>query len=792
MFEVLARMGAGIDRAIGASELRPGQRDTLYAHQLRSCLQMAPMLLGASVASSIVLLFVTLGQPAFGATLLWAAVINGVYLYGYLVWRRVRLTAPQPETARAGMVGLLFYCGILGVLWGMALNIVPLDDMVARTAVLIAVPGMLSLMMLALINMPQAVVTFLPPLLGLSFYAFAGVDSPIDQVTLALLFAGFVAVLLPVSLRHAKTFVAHHASLNLVHEKGEIIGLLLKEFEDSTSDWIWGFDVAGRIDRVSKGFTAATGLPESELLGADFLEFLHYITPPNDTLMQQLERAFLARQPFSEVEIRVMSGTAESWWRLTGKPILDTTGQYAGYIGTTSDVSLRKQAERRITMLAHNDPLTGLLNRTKFTEHLNQCVARLERYGSPFCILFLDLDQFKAVNDGRGHLTGDRLLQQVSRRVQNLLRENDIVARLGGDEFAVIVTSDVAPANAAALAQRLIDEIRRPYEIDDETITIGVSIGIAIAPVNGTRPDQLLRNADLALYRAKADGRSVYRFFEAQMDFDARERRMLEIELREALGKGELVLHYQPLVSAEDRRPTGFEALIRWHHPIRGLVSPAEFIPIAEQSNLIIEIGDWTIHQACMAAANWPEHLTVAVNLSAKHFKLSEIPLVVKKALAVSGLAPHRLEIEITESLLMENPDLVTEKLEDVRQLGVTIVMDDFGTGYSSLSYLLKFPFDKIKIDKSFVDASTEDAVARDILRAIASLGKTLKLRITAEGVETREQAEFLSEIACHQLQGFFFARPLDGLDLPQYLLTQVMAEAAATDVEPAADRLTG
>jgi EAL domain-containing protein (putative c-di-GMP-specific phosphodiesterase class I) len=255
------------------------------------------------------------------------------------------------------------------------------------------------------------------------------------------------------------------------------------------------------------------------------------------------------------------------------------------------------------------------------------------------------------------------------------------------------------------------------------------------------------------------------------MDADAREKRLLEMELRDALKRGELILHYQPLVSATDKTPTGFEALVRWQHPIRGVSGPSEFIPIAEQSSLIVEIGDWTIAEACRTAARWPDSLSVAVNLSVKHFRLSDISGAVRRALDSSGLAPHRLELEITEGLLMTNEDEVTAKLEELRALGVTIVMDDFGTGYSSLSYLLKFPFDKIKIDRSFVTASSNDPMARDILRAISSLGKTLRLRITAEGVETPEQAEFLSEIACHQLQGFFFARPLDDLELPAYLL---------------------
>ncbi|WDR04152.1 GGDEF domain-containing phosphodiesterase [Devosia algicola] len=322
------------------------------------------------------------------------------------------------------------------------------------------------------------------------------------------------------------------------------------------------------------------------------------------------------------------------------------------------------------------------------------------------------------------------------------------------------------------------------FDIEDEAVNIGISVGIAMAPINGTRPDQILRNADLALYRAKADGRSVYRFFESQMDSDARERRMLEVELRDALKNNELELYYQPLVSAADRRPMGFEALIRWNHPIRGLVPPAEFIPLAERSSLIVEIGDWTIEQACRAAASWPTGLTVAVNMSAKHFRISDIAQVVKKSLTKSGLESNRLEIEITEGLLMENPDEVTVKLAEIRDLGVILAMDDFGTGYSSLSYLLKFPFDKIKIDKSFIDASTQEPAARDILKAIASLAKTLNLRITAEGVETADQADFLSGIACHQLQGFYFSPPLDSIDMPRYLLANVPTREAEVRAE--------
>lgn len=397
-------------------------------------------------------------------------------------------------------------------------------------------------------------------------------------------------------------------------------------------------------------------------------------------------------------------------------------------------------------------------------------------------MLYLDLDHFKSVNDTRGHLIGDKLLAQVSARMQATVRETDIVARLGGDEFALIVGSDCDADHCATLAEQLVEKLCQPYVIDTETISIGVSIGIAMAPNDGTRPDQILRNADLALYRAKAEGRGTYRFFETQMDADLRERRMLELELHQAIAANEFVLHYQPLVSAQSHGVIGFEALIRWNHPIRGILPPSEFIPIAEQTGLIQQLGDWTIREACRAASTWPEGKSVAVNLSVKHFQMSNIANVVREALAESGLPAARLELEITESLLLQHPEQVIAKLTEIKALGVTIAMDDFGTGYSSLSYLLKFPFDKIKIDKSFVTASSSGTAAREILRTIVSLGRSLNICVTAEGVETLDQVEFLSEIECNQLQGYYFSRPFAETGLPAYLMKALQAKTAYED----------
>ncbi|UYO01151.1 MAG: EAL domain-containing protein [Devosia sp.] len=770
-----------VDRAIGADGLGTAVREKLMAQQLETVSRSAPYLFAASLIVSIVFLLLALGTPVFPVALAILVPINFLHAHG-AYWAVLRPDAGNVNT-RACMTVL--HAALAGCLWAVLMNFVQagLTESV-HGAVLVSGGGLFCISILALLIYPQAMAAFVIPMaVGL----LSGLDSlgNIDNLFgLALLLTGFTFIVAVISLNHAASFVARRVSELLVQEKSEIIGLLLREFERTSSDWIWGFDEAGDLNRISDGFTQATGVTEEALVGADFVYFLRCITPPDDPLVNQIEEHVQRRATFQDIELLVTADGQTCWWTLTGKPVFDEAGAYLGYLGTGSDITERKVAERRITLLAHHDSMTGLLNRGKFTEQLSLSVARLERYGTPFSVIFLDLDQFKAVNDTRGHMVGDRLLVQIARRIEEQVRETDLVARLGGDEFAILLPNDANRDGLADLAYRLIEAIRDPVVIEDEHLSIGASIGIAMAPINGTRPDQLLRNADLALYRAKADGRSVFRFFESQMDSEAREKRLLEAELRDAIGNGELVLHYQPLVDAENEQPMGFEALIRWDHPIRGLVPPAEFIPVAEQSSLIVDIGDWTIETACLAAADWPDHLTVAVNLSAKHFRRSDIKSVLQKALTRSGLAPHRLEIEITEGLLIEDPDDVIDKLSGIRDLGVTIAMDDFGTGYSSLGYLLKFPFDKIKIDRSFVEASASDEVARDILRAITSLGRTLKLKITAEGVETAEQAAFLSEIACHQLQGFHFARPLDSIDLPHYLLSMVPTQASAVKAE--------
>ena len=775
----VSQINGFVDRAIGADGLSMPLREKLLGQQLASVALMTPAVMAASLIVSVVFMVVTRGQPVFGLLAGLVSAINIICLYGTILASRQKATVSVSREANR-VVGMALSVGLL---WAVVLSILPVqEDMAIRTVALLGAGGLLCISPIALINYPQALAAMTIPLVIGALRGLTGLGQSGDILVQGTLIGGFTFILVTVVFNHASGFVALRASEMLVEEKGQIIGLLLREFEQTASDWVWGVDQVGVVNRISGGFSKATGASEADLLGADFGEFMRLITTPDDPLVREMARAMAARETFQDVEVEIAGTGRECWWRLTGKPVFDDAGQYLGYLGTGSDISERKIAERRITLLAHHDSLTGLLNRTRFTEQLGLNVTRLERYGTPFTVMFLDLDQFKGVNDSKGHMAGDYLLAEVASRMQSLLRDIDIAARFGGDEFAILLPDVGDRRSVDALASRLIAIMREPFFIEDDMFLIGASIGIAMAPEDGIRPDHLLRNADLALYRAKADGRSTHRFFETEMDSEQRERRLIEADLRGAIAKNELVLHYQPLVNATDGQPTGFEALVRWNHPTRGLVPPADFITIAEQSDLIVDIGDWTINEACMAATAWPEHLTVAVNLSARHFRRSDIGRVVQRALSLSGLAPRRLEIEITEGLLIENPEEVIEKLAEIRALGVTVAMDEFGTGYSSLSYLLKFPFDKIKIDRSFVEASSNDPIARDIMRAIASMAKTLKLRITAEGVETAEQVEFLSEIACHQLQGYYFARPLAPADLPAYLLKSVRTRAPITE----------
>jgi diguanylate cyclase (GGDEF)-like protein/PAS domain S-box-containing protein len=441
-----------------------------------------------------------------------------------------------------------------------------------------------------------------------------------------------------------------------------------------------------------------------------------------------------------------------------------------GFLVAIVDVTERRKAEARIAYMAHHDGLTNLPNRELYQERLKQALQQAASGEQRVAIMGIDLDLFKNVNDSFGHPTGDRLLQAVANRLKAHVRGGNLAARLGGDEFAAILTGVSSPNEASDFAARLIEVLSAPYEIDDQELVIGASIGIALSPGDGASSEELMKNADMALYRAKQDGGRVHRFFEKEMDRQAQKRRDLEHDLRRAFAHGEFELHYQPLVDIASNQISGFESLLRWRHSEKGMISPADFIPVAEDIGLIVPLGEWVLREACREAAKWPDTIKVAVNLSAVQFRSRNLVQVVVSALAQSGLAPTRLELEITESIFLAETEANLATLHQLRELGVSISMDDFGTGYSSLSYLRSFPFDKIKIDRSFVKdlAQRSDCVA--IVRAISGLGRSLNITTTAEGVETRDQLDWLRAEGCNQVQGFLFSAAKPASELEELL----------------------
>jgi len=465
------------------------------------------------------------------------------------------------------------------------------------------------------------------------------------------------------------------------------------------------------------------------------------------------------------------------WIQIVNEPLAD-----GGWVATHEDITERRRAEQRIIHLAHYDALTDLPNRALFHERLKQELAQ-RGPGQSFAVHYIDIDEFKSVNDSLGHLTGDELLKSVSIGLSRCVGSAGFVARLGGDEFAIVQTGIKTQDDVADLVTRVFDAIRTPYECLGHRLTTDASIGIALVPEHGTDLDQVLKNADLAMYAAKSAGRRTYRFFEPDMDAKVRARREMEIDLRQAIAAGGLEVHYQPCLSLQDDRITGCEALVRWRHPERGFVSPAEFIPIAEDTGLINELGEWVLATACTEAATWPDDIRLAVNVSPVQFKSGTLVLKIAAALAASGLAASRLELEITEAVLIRDDETALAILHQLRDIGVRIALDDFGTGYSSLSYLQRFPFDKIKIDRCFINDITETGGSSSIVQAVVNIAAARHMTTTAEGVETKPQQQLLRALGCSEMQGYLFSAAKPARQLKELFAShhkQAAAVAAA------------
>ncbi len=578
----------------------------------------------------------------------------------------------------------------------------------------------------------------------------------LTPAALSLVIAGAAAIILGMSFIAA---ISDRQSKDKLRQQK----LLLDAALENMSQGLCMFEADGRVLLFNERFAKMTGFTPAALKGLSLLDLVKSRVLPGSP--EEFVAQVVAAMRAGKTNTRVVETLDGRTLRIVEQP-----RQEGGWVSTLEDITEWQKAQAQISQMAGHDALTNLPNRTLFRERLDQALRRVTR-GEQVAVFCLDLDHFKDVNDTLGHPIGDDLLKEVARRLSECLREGDTVCRLGGDEFAIVqVGSELQVPETSALANRLIEVVSAPYIVQGHQVIVGTSVGISVAPDDGRDPDQLLRNADMALYRAKGDGRGSYRFFEAGMDARAQARRVLELDLRTALSRGEFEVRYQPILDVNTDRIICFEALIRWRHPQRGIILPAGFIPLAEETGLINAIGDWVLRTACMDATRWPQDVRVAVNLSPAQFKNCNLVTSVLAALSGSGLDANRLELEITETVLLRDNAATLATLHKLREVGIRIAMDDFGTGASSLSYLRSFPFDKIKIDRSFVrDLATRgDSMA--IVRAVTGLGRSLGVSTTAEGVETIEQLALLRSEGCDEVQGYLFGSPCPAAEVEKIL----------------------
>lgn len=561
-------------------------------------------------------------------------------------------------------------------------------------------------------------------------------------------------------------------------EKSEVVSLLLREFEENQADWLWQIDTNRMVRGASPRFAFALGRPVEEVEGKPFVELISgeawetgQFPPSLHDLAERLKR----RESFSNLLVKVAIGREHRWWELSGTPMLDDNGAYLGIRGVGSDVTEQRESSEKIAYLARYDTLTGLPNRLMLTEALGDALRYAEQWRTRCAFLMIDLDRFKAVNDSLGHLVGDKLLAQVSARLKALMGENELCGRLGGDEFAIVIRDASERGCIERVAKNVIARLSQPYEVDHHTLYVGASVGSAIGPRDGKTVEELMRNADLALYRAKDDGGNEHRNYEPLLHANAEERRQLEFALRRALERRELELNYQPVVDANSETVVSFEALVRWNSADHGPVSPGKFVPIAEDTRLIVPIGTWVMEQACREATRWPEHVRVAVNVSPEQLFEPDFATTVVRALTASGLDARRLELEVTESIFLRDASVARASLEQVMALGCTVALDDFGTGYSSLGYLRKIKFSTIKVDRSFVQGAAQDSKeSLAIIRAVVAMAESLEMSTTAEGVESAEEAEMIRRLGCTKIQGYYFGRPMRAEDALQLFRRRV------------------
>ena len=723
------------------------------AHQLASVATLVPAIMMAQLISGAVLLMAFWSSGADQLLGLWATAL--CFACGATMLRNVRSKSTHDLKTRSkrSIERMARGSAILGIIWGVVpIIVVPNADSVGHMTLGTIMVAMAFAGCFLLARIPSAAFGFvLPIMIGYMFGMQIQVHSVYGLLSiLSMVYVGMLAVCVQWSYaRYVEQLLGEAA----IKEQEQVISLLLRDFEETTSDWLWQIDEDGKVVKMPLSMDAEKQQSAYLKAGDELVD----IFQPCETL-STLKHCLAQHTAFQDLTIPLRSDLGEHWWQLTGKPVFKN-GDFVGFRGVASDVTSSKESEDRIAYLAHFDALTGLPNRVSMLETLEQQLRAPRVRGRQRALLWLDLDNFKWVNDTMGHPSGDRLLVLVAERIRAVCDEYDKVARLGGDEFAISIEREGGRAEIEAFVEKLSADLSRPYLLLGSAARCSASIGVRLFDAFTPDSETLLKHADLALYQAKSDGRACWCMFTPDLELQARQRRETEHDLQRALENDELVVYFQPQVDAQTFELVGCEALLRWMHPTKGLIYPGSFIEAAEDSGLITRLGDWVIRATLEQAKRLPDHVRVAVNISPLQVHSANLFPTIVNALATNELDPSRLDLEITESVLMTDTDFTLERLRQLKELGVRISLDDFGTGFSSLSYLRNFPFDKVKIDKSFISDMETSEDSRAITVATLGLAKALGLRCTAEGVETEYQSRFLREAGCDELQGFFISR---------------------------------
>lgn len=708
---------------------------------------LAPVLILAALTSSALAATAMAGALAWVWIAGWAASLLGA---SGLIARTAmtEATAPSASQTRRSLAEAVTLAALWASLPAIALESGP----AALQPALVPATAAMLLGGLAFAAVPAAALAFAATLTGiLAIAVLSGGAAVALGPALALLSLASVAMAAVVRIARWTDFQVD--SLARARSEAEQAKLLVRDYEQRGIGWLWQVDCENRISYISPRMAALLGRPSPQLSG----QSLPAVLGGNAELGQALR----ARRPFARLEMELRTRQGPRWIALEGDPVLDGSGAFLGFRGIGSDVTEVRITKDRLTSLANLDLLSGLANRSRVRQLLGEALCEAESGGAPCAVLFLDLDEFKPVNDRFGHPKGDRILKSVAERLVREVGDDGQVGRMGGDEFAVVLRNLAGSDSAERLARRLIGAIAAPFMLDKTQIRIGVSIGCAFGPADGRSVDDLIQRADLALYQAKAQGGGAYCRFDPDMQNKAEDRQQLERDMREGIEAGHFRLLYQPLVDSGSQRLIGFEALVRWHHPTRGLVSPVDFIPLAEESGAIVPLGDWVIAEACRAASHWNKDITVAVNVSARQLVSPGLPGTIRESLSRYKLPANRIEVEVTESVFMGDSNAALDMLKRLRALGLGIALDDFGTGYSSLGYLNKAVFHKLKIDGSFVRESGTNRETVAIIQSIVALARSFRMKVTAEGVETNADFIRMRELGCNQIQGYLFGRPM-------------------------------